>query len=131
LHGRALVEVEELLEEAAPPLLPPVAVAVAVVVLVVPASVAVTVAVTVVAPVVARALLLARRGRRGRGGRDPVEDLVELAAVEPDAAALGAVVDLHALTGRDRQLDVGADGALHARQPTVVACRIRADTQGW
>src|SRR4051794_41506893 len=36
-------------------------------------------------------------GRGGLLGRGALDDLVQLAAVEPDAPGLGAVVDLHAL----------------------------------
>ena len=54
--------------------------------------------VVVVAPFVVRAGLAASDGGGGEGGRGPFDDLVELTAVEPHAAALGAEVDLHALT---------------------------------
>jgi hypothetical protein len=59
-----------------------------------------------------------RRGRRGRRGHrlgpaaDPVEDLVQLAPVQPHPSTLRAEVDLHALSSRDRQGDV-TDRALH------------------
>jgi hypothetical protein len=58
------------------------------------------------------------RGRRGRGrrhlgqGSNSVEDLVQLAPVQPHPSTLRAEVDLHALSSRDRQGDV-TDRALH------------------
>jgi hypothetical protein len=49
-------------------------------------------------PLVVVAGFAASDGGGGKGGRRPFDDLVELTAVEPHAAALGAEVDLHALT---------------------------------
>jgi len=47
------------------------------------------------------------------GGGRPVKNLVELAAVEPDSAAAGAVVDLDTLAFGHHQIDVDVGGALH------------------
>src|SRR3546814_14351926 len=44
-----------------------------------------------------RAMLLPAARRRGLGPRAAVDDLVELAAIEPHAAAARAVVDHHAV----------------------------------
>ena len=57
----------------------------------------------------------------GRIAGRALDDLVELAAVEPHAAARGAVVDLDALALGHRQVDV-AHGALH-RSPRGIAGR--------
>ena len=53
-----------------------------------------------------------RGGARSGVGGAALDDLVELAAVEPDAAALRAIVDLDALPVAHRQPDL-ADGAEH------------------
>src|SRR3954452_16973405 len=53
----------------------------------------------------------AGRGRRGHGALD---DLVELAAVKPDAAAFRTILDLNALAIRHHQID-GTSRILHAR----------------
>src|SRR5690606_6714068 len=52
------------------------------------------------------------RWRRHRGAR-AFDQHVQLAAIQPDAAALRAVVDLDALAVGHGQLDVGADGTIH------------------
>src|SRR5690606_16351269 len=57
----------------------------------------------IAAPVVLRATLRRRLGLRRDRGRT-VDDLVELAAIEPHAAALRAIVDLDALPVRHQQL---------------------------
>lgn len=44
-------------------------------------------------------------------------DLVELASVEPDPAALRAIVNLDVLAGAHRELGVFADRALHGAHP--------------
>jgi hypothetical protein len=49
-------------------------------------------------PLVVVAGFAASDGGGGEGGRRPLDDLVELTAIEPHAAALGTKVDLHALT---------------------------------
>src|SRR3546814_7669919 len=57
------------------------------------------------------------RGHRRRRG--PLDDLVELAPVEPHPAALGAEVDLYPLAAGDRQGHV-AHGALHLVEASAV-----------
>src|SRR5450830_456371 len=42
-----------------------------------------------------------------------LDQLVELAAIQPDAAALRTVVDLDALTIAHVQIDAGANGTFH------------------
>ena len=90
------------------------------------AALATTVVVAVVVPlgcavtVVVAGVGRARRGcrrRRGVGGGGAVDDLVELAAVEPHAAALWAEVDLHPFARRHRQRRV-VDRALHPPEGT-------------
>ena len=61
-----------------------------------------------------------RRERRRR----PLDDLVELATVEPDPTALRTEVDLDALAGRDGERDV-AHRTLHGQDPPDARARRR------
>src|SRR3546814_16556750 len=65
-----------------------------------------------------RAMLLPAARRRGLGLRAAVDDLVELAAIEPHAAAARAVVDLHAVALRHHQRLV-VDRTFHAASSSV------------
>src|SRR3546814_8789219 len=65
-----------------------------------------------------RAMLLPAARRRGLGLRAAVDDLVELAAIEPHAAATRAVVDLHAVALRHHQRLV-VDRTFHAASSSV------------
>jgi hypothetical protein len=90
--------------------------ALVVVVFVVAAAVAVVAARFGAAFFVARrrgsGLLLARRF----GRRSALDDLVEFAAIEPDAAAGGALVDFDAVTFAHHEVDI-VDGAFHGASP--------------
>jgi len=64
---------------------------------------------------IAGLIQILRRGRRADGlpGGRTFDNLVELSAVEPDAAAFGAVIDLNSLTIGHNQVDGCADGTFH------------------
>src|SRR5687768_4015395 len=110
-------EVEQLAEQALLLFVP-------VVVLAPVAGIIVAVTVILLVPVVVA-------GRRGRGtrrfgwrrlrdnGRRALDDLVELTAIQPHAAALRAVVDLDALAVGHDQGDV-AGGTLHGVAPVWI-----------
>jgi hypothetical protein len=66
--------------------------------------VAAIVAVPIVIVLVARPFGMALRGRRRIGG--PLDELVELTAIQPDAAAFRAIVDLHVLALGHHQIDL-------------------------
>src|SRR5918995_1452210 len=74
--------------------------------------VALRVAVGGLAPLVVARPAATRRHAGGERGGGPLDHLVELAAVEPHTSTLGAEVDLHTLSGRDRQRHI-THRALH------------------
>src|SRR5690606_6251013 len=89
---RSLIEVEQLVQKRFSLAIPALAVAPLVAITLV-ALALVRVSAAVVFRPARRRLRLRSRGR-------PLDDLVELAAIEPDAAALRTIVDLDALPGR-------------------------------
>src|SRR5688500_16554 len=96
-EGRASVEVEDVVEERT--LLPA---SVPIVVIVVTRALAIAVAVIVPVPIT----IVSNRCRRGSSADDrrrgALDDLVQFTAIEPDTAALRAMVDFDAFTTRDR-----------------------------
>nr|WP_231971795.1 hypothetical protein [Sulfurifustis variabilis] len=114
---RGLVEVEEIPEEPA-------------------ASLSVATAMTIVVPVAIVAIPVVvsipiftarRRGGRCRGGgrfRRPIDQFVELAAIQPDPTAFRAIVDLDALSLGHQKIRFHAHGAFHTRLRLVRCPRV-------
>jgi hypothetical protein len=59
------------------------------------------------------------RSGRSRITHAAVNDFVQFTAIEPDAAALGAIVDLDAQTFRHEQIRSGAGWTFHASKNTI------------